>query len=228
MIKYKKNDWDSVKASGTGSGNYVVPIGGYICAIKDVKDDESKNCAVFDFDIVKGEYDHFFTKKFAEDSKSRGDKAFWQGRFYCNYDEENLSRWKGLITSFERSNPGKFTWNPEAPDLSKMKNKLIGLIISQREKPGNNGAVFLNNYVVAYKSVESIEKGDFKMPELKKLSASDITKTVTSNATKSETVPTFDDMFKPQSNVAEPEEQPKDDNDWNWGDEPNPFFEVNN
>ena len=68
MIKYKKNEWDAAKASGVGSGNYVVPIGGYICAIKDVKDDESKNCAVFDFDIVKGEYDHFFSKKFAEDT----------------------------------------------------------------------------------------------------------------------------------------------------------------
>lgn len=228
MIKYKKNDWDSVKASGTGSGNYVVPIDGYICAIKDVKDDESKNCAVFDFDIVKGKYDHFFSKKFAEDVESRGDKAFWQGRFYCNYDKDNLSRWKGLITSFERSNPGKFTWNPEAPDLSKMKNKLIGLIISQREKPGNNGAVFLNNYVVAYKSVESIENGDFKLPELKKLSASDVTKTVASNTTTiNAPVPSFDDMFKPQNDVA-PVEDAVSDDAFNWDDELNPFFGDNN
>lgn len=221
MIKYNKNEWDAAKASGVGSGNYVVPIGGYICAINDVKDDESKNCAVFDFDIVKGEYDHFFSKKFAEDTKTRGSNAFWQGRFYCNYDKDNISRWKGLITSFERSNPGKFTWNPEAPDLSKMKNKLIGLIISQREKSGKEGGVFLNNYVVAYKSVESIENGDFKLPEIKRLDGATVTK---ASSVKNDPIPDtdFEAMF-PSSNTQNTETSQVDtDNNFNWDDD-NPF-----
>lgn len=220
MIKYKKNDWDSVKATGTGSGNYVVPIGGYVCMIKDYKDNEDKSYVSFDYDIVKGEYTKFFTKKFAEDAKSKGDKAFWQGRFSAGYDEENLGRWKGLITSLERSNPGKFAWNPEAPDLSKTKNKLIGLIIGQREKAGSNGGVFLNNYVVAYKSVESIESGDFKLPEIKRLNPDDATKTVatTNNNVKNGKAPSFDDMFKPQEHEDDAPIALVDENAGFWDD----------
>ena len=162
---------------------------------------------------------YFFSKKFAEDTKTRGSNAFWQGRFYCNYDKDNISRWKGLITSFERSNPGKFTWNPEAPDLDKMKNKLIGLIISQREKSGKEGGVFLNNYVVAYKSVESIEKGEYEIPALKELTT---TKTTTAPTNDPISDADFEAMF-PSSNTQDAETSQVDtDNDFNWDDD-SPF-----
>lgn len=169
MIKMSKSDWSNVKESG--GGKYLLDAGGYICAIKSVEDVPTNNYVKIEYDVVKGKDAKFFTNKFNEDVKSRGDKAFWGGYFTRSYDEQGMARWKSFITSLEKSNPGKFAWNPEAPDLSKMKNKYIGLVIGQREKQGNNGKVYLQNYVVATKSVESIENGDFQIPEVRKLDA---------------------------------------------------------
>lgn len=181
MIKMSKNDWSNIKEAG-GSSKYLLDAGGYICAIKSVEDVPANNYVKIEYDVVKGKDAKFFTKKFEEDAKSRGDKAFWGGYFTRSYDEQGMSRWKGFITSVENSNPGKFTWNPEAPDLSKMKNKYIGLVIGQREKQGNNGKVYLQNYVVTTKSIESIENGDFQVPEIKRLDAAKTTATKSTEA----------------------------------------------
>lgn len=212
MIKMSKNDWSNVKESGSGS--YLLPAGGYICAIKNVEDIPSNNYVRVEYDIVKGDRAKFFTKKYDEDVKSRGKDAFWSGYFVRGYDEDNWGRWKGFITSIEESNPGKFTWNPEIPDISKMNNKYIGLVIGQREKQGSNGKVYLQNYVVTTKSIQSIERGDFTVPEVRKL---DATKFTTKSAAKTEV--DFSAMFEQTNSDAVDDSAPKqqEDNAFPWG-----------
>lgn len=211
MIKMSKNEWNNVKES---SGKYLLEPGGYVCAIKDCTDFPDKNYVSFDYDVVKGEDAKFFTNKYEEDKAARGeDKAFWGGRFTRSYDQQGISRWKGLITALENSNPGKFTWNPENPDLTKMKNKYLGLVIGQKEVQSTNGKVYLRNYVTAVKSVESIDNGDFKIPEIKRLEE---TKTTTP-------APDFKNPFEDDEPVVAPSDTPSD-NPWaDDEDDINPF-----
>ena len=98
---------------------------------------------------------------------------------------------KGFTTAVEKSNKN-FEWNW---DETKLKNKIFGVVIGEEEYQNQKGQVRVRNYVAAVRSVETIEKGDFTVPEFKKL---DVTKTASAN---NEVVkdPFADDTPVPQS-----------------------------
>lgn len=161
----KINNFDEIQAS---DGSYQrLPVGGYIVGVKDVEDVPEKEYLRIKFDICKGEYKNWFQKEF--DGNTKEDKK-WpnSGTLIRSYKEKALPMFKGFTTAVEKSNNG-FTWNW---DEKKLKNKVFGVVIGEEEYLNQKGQVRVRNYVAAVRSVDVIDKGDFTVPELKKLDAS--------------------------------------------------------
>lgn len=52
-----------------------------------------------------------------------------------------------------------------------MCGKVIGIVLGEEEYRKNDGGIGTRLYVAQVRSIKSIETGDFKVPELKKLAA---------------------------------------------------------
>lgn len=192
----KINDWEKVQEAS--QFKRLAP-GGYVCAIKDVKDVKEKEYLEICFDIVKGDEKGYFQKQYSSDT--RKDKKWPNaGIIRRSYKSGSESFFKGFITAIEKSNKN-FTWDW---DESKLKNKYFGAIIGEEEYMTQKGRKAVRNNVVFVHSVETIENGDFEVPELKVL---DVTKT--SNA-----------FSKPEF------KSPFDDDDTTLGDDNPPFNSI--
>ena len=119
---------------------------------------------------------------------------------------------KGFVNAVENSNKGfKFDF-----DEKKLVGKQVGIIVGLEQYLNQKGQVRERTYVSAVRSVDTIKKGDFKVPELKKL---DPTKT-TSKPTEpfvnpfSDSAPTIDPFANVDSAPAA-ESNPWDDSDVN-------------
>lgn len=173
----KINDWENVQESGSFK---KLPVGGYIIGIKKVEDVESKEYLKVEWDICKGDCKNWWQSQFDKDT--RNDKRWPNGgTMYRSYKGGAESMFKSFITSVEKSNKG-FAWNW---DESKLKNKVLGVIIAEEEYQNQKGQIRTRPYVYQVHSVETIEKGDFEVPELKKL---DKDKIVESNQSKAKEV----------------------------------------
>lgn len=166
----KNINWTSIEENK----EYDRPIpGGYICGITAVEDKEDKELILVFYDIVEGKFKNYF--KNLEQAKS-----FWGGKFVKSYKETALSFFKGFLTAIEASNRG-FVANNFDGDVSKLKNKYIGLVIGEEEYLSNDGDIKNRLYVAEVRSVDRIRSGDFKIPELKKFK---ITPTIGTDAQK--------------------------------------------
>ena len=184
----KINNFDKVQASDGGFQR--LPVGGYIVGVKSVEDVPAKEYLRIEFDVCKGENKNWFQSQYDKDT--REDKKWPNaGTLIRSYKENALPMFKGFTTAVEKSNKN-FEWNW---DETKLKNKIFGVVIGEEEYQNQKGQVRVRNYVAAVRSVETIEKGDFTVPELKKL---DVTKTASAN---NEVVkdPFADDAPVPQS-----------------------------
>ena len=170
----KINNFDEIQES-TGQFRRLPP-GGYICAIYHAEDVPSKEYLKIDFDVVKGDEKGYFKKLY--DSDTRSDKKWPNaGTTYRSYKETALPMFKGFITSVEKSNKNfKWDW-----DEKKLEKKYFGAVIGDEEYQTQKGAVRIRNRIVQIHSVETIEKGDFDIPELKKLDLSTVTQQTNTN-----------------------------------------------
>ena len=104
MIK-KPAGYDEA-AAYTGESQQL-PKGKYVCVIKQVATQTSKNGNkqfVILFDVAEGEQKDFFQKLFNADKAQNSADAKWRGVFKQNMEGKGLSWFKGIITSIERSN----------------------------------------------------------------------------------------------------------------------------
>lgn len=183
----KINNWEKIQEF---SDFKRLPSGGYICAIKSVKDVESKEYLEIEFDIVKGDEKGYFTKMFEKDT--RKDKKWPNaGIIRRSYKDNSASMFKSFITAVEKSNKG-YNWEWKEDTL---KNKYFGAIIGEEEYLNQKGQKRIRNNVFQVRSVDVIEKGEFTVPELKKLDESKVVKT-------NESIP-FDNPFANYSNETE-------------------------
>jgi hypothetical protein len=132
--------------------------GGYICKITKVEDTPDKEYLKIEYDIEQGEFKDYFKNLFAA-------KNFWGGRFIRSYKESALSFFKSFTTSVENSNNGYKFDNDE----TKLVGKLVGLVLGEEEYNANDGSVKNRLYVKETRSVDSIKKGDFAIPDIKYL-----------------------------------------------------------
>lgn len=140
-----------------------VTPGGYICGITAVKDEPEKEYLKVEFDIVEGNLKGYYKELYTN-------KGFWGGSFIRSYKETALSFFKGFLKAIELSNAG-FKADDFDGDETKLRGKLIGLVLAEEEYKGNDGTVKTRIYVDAVHSADRIKKGDFKVPELKKLAS---------------------------------------------------------
>jgi hypothetical protein len=131
--------------------------GGYVCGIYAVEDVPEKEYLKLSYDIVEGEFKGYYSK-LVKDGIFKA-LPIW----FVSYAEKSLKFYKGTITSFENSNNGfKMT-----DDESKLKGKKVGIVLAEEEYIDKNGNVKVSLKPEKAHSLDSIKKGDFKVPERK-------------------------------------------------------------
>lgn len=168
----KINDFDKVQENGGGFKR--IPDGAYIVGVKKVEDVSDKEFLRLELDICKGEYKNWYQQQYDADNR---ETKYWprDGVLVRSYKEKALPFFKGFITAVTKSNP-KFEWKWNEQDL---KNKVFGVVVGTEEYLKKNGGVGARPYIDSVHSVEAIEKGDYTVPDVKKL---DTTKTTSKPA----------------------------------------------
>ena len=168
----KINDFDKVQENGGGFKR--IPDGAYIVGVKKVEDVSDKEFLRLELDICKGEYKNWYQQQYDADKR---ETKYWprDGVLVRSYKEKALPFFKGFITAVTKSNP-KFEWKWNEQDL---KNKVFGIVVGTEEYLKKNGRVGTRPYIDSVHSVEAIEKGDYTVPDVKKL---DPTKTTSKSA----------------------------------------------
>lgn len=155
----KKQNWDNVQEAA----EYERPTpGAYIARIVNVEDHEDKEYLKIEYDFAEGKFKGYY----AELYKS---KAFWGGNFIRSYKEKALPFFKAFKTCLEASNRGYFF---DEERLDEMINKKLGIVLGEEEYRKNDGGIGQRLYVAQVRTIKAIETGDFKVPDLKKLTPS--------------------------------------------------------
>ena len=205
----KINDFDKVQENGGAFKR--IPDGAYIVGVKKVEDVSDKEFLRLELDICKGEYKNWYQQQYDADNR---ETKYWPrgGVLVRSYKEKALPFFKGFITAVTKSNP-KFEWKWNEQDL---KNKVFGVVVGTEEYLKKNGGVGTRPYIDSVHSVEAIEKGDYTVPDVKKL---DPTKTTSKPAEQfvnpfSDSAPAIDPFANADSTPAA-ESNPWDDSDVN-------------
>ena len=205
----KINDFDKVQENSGGFKR--IPDGAYIVGVKKVEDVSDKEFLRLELDVCKGEYKNWYQQQYDADKR---ETKYWprDGVLVRSYKEKALPFFKGFITAITKSNP-KFEWKWNEQDL---KNKVFGVVVGTEEYLKKNGGVGTRPYIDSVHSVESIENGDYTVPDVKKL---DPTKTTSKPAEPfvnpfSDSAPTIDPFASADSAPAA-DSNPWDDSDVN-------------
>ena len=132
MIR-KPNNWNEVQEF---SDRQKLPLGAYVCKVKQVRIQGNSYgdqlCMLFD--ITEGEYAGYFQKDYnantAQDKKWRGVLRVWIPADDGSEKDEMTKRgFKGMVTSFEKSNPGyRWDWNENS-----LVGKTVGILFRNEE-----------------------------------------------------------------------------------------------
>lgn len=202
----KIENWGNIKES---TGFQRLPAGGYIVKILNATDFPDKEYLKISFDIAEGDHKGFFGEQFKNDTRE-GKKWPNAGTFIRSYKHSAEAMFKGFANALENSNKGyKFDF-----DESKLKNKLVGVIIADEEYQNQKGQVRTRTYVSSVRSIDTIKKGEFTVPELKKLDATKATTVKPQEA--------FVNPFGDDNPASDPfASAPVEDNTNPWGDDDN-------
>lgn len=149
-----------------------LPKGGYIVKIMDCNEEKTESgysYLNFAFDVIEGDFKGHFTKIY-KDSADENKK--WKGTYRVfipsegnQYYEDNLNRFKTMITNFEESNKG-FHWDW---DETKLKNKIIGVVYGEEEFRPEGKDILTITKAKYFTNTQRIKENKFKIPQLKKI-----------------------------------------------------------
>lgn len=169
MIR-KPNNWNEVQEF---SDRQKLPLGAYVCKVKQVRIQDnsfgSQLCMLFD--ISEGEYAGFFQKDYAgntaQDKKWRGVLRVWIPADDGSEKDELTKRgFKGMVTAFEKSNPGyKWDWNENS-----LVGKQVGILFRNEEWDYNGKHGWAVRPFRAI-SVDTVRDESYTLPKDKPLSA---------------------------------------------------------
>lgn len=202
----KIDNFDKIQENG---GSFKrIPDGAYIVGIKKVTDNPDKNYLRMELDVCRGGYKNWYQKLYDADKR---ETKYWprDGVLVRSYSDKALPFFKGFITSVTKSNKN-FNWEW---DEQKLVNKVFGVVIGTEEYERQNGGIGKRPYIASVHSVETIEKGEYEIPALKKL-----TTTKATTAPANDPIPDFGDVFNttPTDTPTPAEsENPWDDSDDN-------------
>lgn len=164
----KKFDFDKKKTVDFGQ---PLPAGGYVAKIlkSEVETNDYGQKIKLSFDIVEGDYEGYFEKKF-EAQQSYGE-AKWKGTYRLTIPDcdnkwyESQKRTFGnAIWCFEDSNDG-YVWDWKEKSLE---GKLIGVLFRDREY-SFNGFDGWTTECCKLISVEDVRTENYRMPKAKAL-----------------------------------------------------------
>lgn len=164
----KPSNWNEVKEF---SDRQKLPLGAYVCKVKKAvvqNTDYGQQLCIL-FDIEDGEYRGYYAEDYKnstyEDKKWKGVLRIWLPKDDgSEKDEWTKSTLKGMVTSFEKSNPG-YQWNWDENSLA---GKLVGILFRNEEweYKGKTGWTVRPFKAI---SVASVEDGNYKIPDGKPL-----------------------------------------------------------
>lgn len=148
-------DWDAIEER---SGDFPRPEpGGYIARIVGVYDNEDKEYLKIEWDYDGGPFE-------GENERTNQRIGFWPAPLYRSYKESALGFFKAFKTAVEDSNPG-YTFNTDAP-LS-LQGKRMGVVLGEEGYTKKDGSHGTRLYVHAVRSIDAIQRGDYKTPAYK-------------------------------------------------------------
>lgn len=132
--------------------------GGYAARITKVEDNTEKKCLYIQWEFAEGEFKGCNQETFDA-------FGFWPMLICRSYKPTALRFFKGFKTAVEMSNRN-FVFNNDPQSLV---GKYVGVILGEEEYRAKDGSVKTRLYVAETRSGKVIRDGDFKTPELKKL-----------------------------------------------------------
>ena len=180
MAFKKPKDYDSVKVGEPR----ILPAGGYICKILNAEETESRNrkpMLKVSFDIDEGEYKGYFRDLFKGWKENSDDPAtvkwpFTGTKWVMFYNSEGKTNrdFKSFCTALEDS--GTKVWINDTFDVNGLRGATLGLIFRREEHEYNNARSW-RTVPVGFRSVKTIEEGNYNVPEDKPLPEPVLTET---------------------------------------------------
>ena len=180
MAFKKPKDYDNVKVGEPR----ILPAGGYICKILNAEETESRNgkpMLKVSFDIDEGEYKGYFRDLFKGWKESSDDPAtvkwpFTGTKWVMFYNSEGKTNrdFKSFCTALEDS--GTKVWINDTFDVNGLRGATLGLIFRREEHEYNNARSW-RTVPVGFRSVKTIEEGNYNVPEDKPLPERVLTET---------------------------------------------------
>lgn len=153
----RRINWDEVKEAD----EFDNPTpGAYIAVICSVEDNDEKEYLKIEWDYSEGAYKGANAETFQR-------AGFWPTTLYRSYKPTAEGFFKTFKTALENSNPG---YHFDEFNLRDMVGRRFGVVLGEEEYAKNTGDVKTRLYVYQTRSIQAIQKGDFKVPELKRLS----------------------------------------------------------
>ena len=149
-------DFDKVEAKGMDDFKGL-PIGAYECVIKDARlnhnEETGKNTLKISIDIASGEYKDYFLKAYETDT--RVDRKWNNNAIrYIAYEGDNVSYFKGFITTVENSNVG-YKWNWEE---STLKGKKVCGVFQYEEYEKQDGTKGIKVRLNKFRSLDKLKE----------------------------------------------------------------------
>ena len=180
MAFKKPKDYDSVKIGEPR----ILPAGGYICKILNAEETESRNgkpMLKVSFDIDEGEFKGYFRDLFKGWKENSDDPAtvkwpFTGTKWVMFYNSEGGTNrdFKSFCTALEDS--GTKVWINDTFDVNGLRGATLGLIFRREEHEYNNARSW-RTVPVGFRSVKTIEDGNYNVPEDKPLPEPVLTET---------------------------------------------------
>lgn len=180
MAFRKPKDYDSVKVGEPR----ILPAGGYICKILNAEETESRNgkpMLKVSFDIDEGEFKGYFRDLFKGWKENSDDPAtvkwpFTGTKWVMFYNSEGKTNrdFKSFCTALEDS--GTKVWINDTFDVNGLRGATLGMIFRREEHEYNNARSW-RTVPVGFRSVKTIEEGNYHVPEDKPLPEPVLTET---------------------------------------------------
>ena len=163
-------DYDQVVVGG---GNKPLPPGGYVCRVLKAKLTQTKDSKLpmveAIIDIIDGEYEQYFSKKYEQNKEKHGKDAKFPNnaivRVVAVDAEGNTKKnFKSFVTAIEESNQMELPKDNDAAFINAITGKEIGILFGREEFIGGDGQSHFTTKPRWYRSVESIMNGEFDIP----------------------------------------------------------------
>lgn len=160
----------------TGSSRKL-PAGGYICRIMNAKMENARTSGlpmvILQFDICEGEYNNFYHDKYKNDIAFRPNSNYQGIARIPAVDEHGNARrgFNSFCGAVEKSNDIKLP-QEDVAFLNVLKDKFVGIIFGREEVEFEDGSTAMVTKPRFYRSVETIESGNYETPQDKMLEPS--------------------------------------------------------